>query len=138
MIRLSPIDPNEGTLRDLAPDLTPMLDILFILLVFFILTAGAVFKTLNIQLPSAVSEETPTNNNIMVEIAPTEYAVEGVTVANIEELKTAILKAVAQNPKGEIIIAGDKDVSIQRLLGLLTELQAQGITTANILIKNKK
>ena len=41
----------------LSPDLTPMLDILFIMLVFFMLTTGIVLQSLELELPSAVKEE---------------------------------------------------------------------------------
>ena len=57
MITLQSEDSHGGTLRDLAPDLTPMLDILFILLVFFLLTVGTVLRSLDMQLTAAGEEE---------------------------------------------------------------------------------
>jgi biopolymer transport protein ExbD len=78
MIKLDETD--DTVLSDIAPDLTPMLDILFILLVFFILTAGAVFQSLELTLPENVSEELELAHepkHIMLEIRPQNYALDG-------------------------------------------------------------
>jgi len=141
MIRLRHSDPHDGTLRDLAPDLTPMLDILFILLVFFMITAGAVFQSLDLKLPSSVSEELSLMNepkHIMLEIREDSYALDGKKITNFEGLKTAVLEAIKANPEHELIIAGDKRIAIEELLKVLTYLQSQGIEAANILMQDEK
>ena len=57
MIALRQNDENEGFLKDLIPDLTPMLDILFILLIFFMLAVGQVFQTMDLTLPKSTAQE---------------------------------------------------------------------------------
>ncbi len=138
MITLSKTDPNEGSLRDLAPDLTPMLDILFILLVFFMLTAGAVFQTLDLKLPSSVSEDIPVLDapkHIMLEIHADTYALNGTKITEFDALKAAVHNSVQKKPDVELVIAGDRDVPMHRLLAVLTHLQSEGIAAANILMK---
>ena len=136
MIKLSG-SANIGHSHDIAPDLTPMLDILFILLVFFILTAGAVAQSLELTLPSNVSEEleliTP-QKHIMVEIRNNDYAVDGKRVEKFADLKNILQSNVKNNPNHEVIIAGDRNISIERLLAVLTYLQSRGIQAANILM----
>lgn len=140
MIHLHSSDPHDGTLRDLAPDLTPMLDILFILLVFFMLTAGAVFQSLDLTLPSSVAEELPTVNepkHVMLEIKQDGYAIDGKSFQTFEQLKQAVPEAIQAKKEHELIIASDKDIPIEQLLKVLTYLQSQGIQAANILMKNE-
>lgn len=140
MITLRHNDPHDGSLRDLAPDLTPMLDILFILLVFFMLTAGAVFQSLDVKLPSSVSEELTLLDkpkHIMLEIRGDSYALDGKKLADFSSMKDAISAAKKAKPDYELVIAGDKTITIDRLLKVLTYLQSQGIETANILMKKE-
>lgn len=140
MISLRPTDPQEGTLRDLAPDLTPMLDILFILLVFFMLTAGAAFQSLELTLPSSVSDNLPMLNNtphIMVEVNAGGYALDGTPYATLEQLNAALPQTLSAKPEHSLVIAGDKHVEVEKLLNLLTMLQAQGIEAANILMQEE-
>lgn len=140
MIKLSSSDPHDGTLRDLAPDLTPMLDILFILLVFFMLTAGAVFQSLDVRLPANVSDDLPVlqaPKHIMLEIRPDYYVINDRRIADLDTLKAEIPALLAQKPEHELIIAGDKDVPIEQLLNVLTYLQAQGVEAANILMQSE-
>lgn len=140
MITLQSEDSHGGTLRDLAPDLTPMLDILFILLVFFLLTVGTVLRSLDLQLPSAVEEELEQLNepkHIMLEIRESSYALDGKEFDHFVELKEAIKESRAARPEHEIIVAGDRQISIEKLLKVLTYLQSQGIEAANILMQKE-
>ena len=140
MIELQQNDPHEGTLRDLAPDLTPMLDILFILLVFFMITSGAVFQSLDLKLPTTASQEQSLfnqTNHIMLEIRPTNYALDGKIIDNFDMLKTALPATLKQKATQEFVIAGDKNIPIERLLKVLTYLQSQGIEAANILMQSE-
>lgn len=126
-------------LRDLAPDLTPMLDILFIMLVFFMLTAGAVFQSLDLKLPSSVSDElslVDEPKHMMLEIHAQAYVLDGQAIDDFDQLKAAVAAGVAANPGHELIIAGDKHISIERLLRVLTYLQSQGNQAANILMQH--
>ncbi|MBL4906117.1 MAG: biopolymer transporter ExbD [Sneathiella sp.] len=140
MIQLSS-DPLEGhDDASLYPDLTTLLDILFILLVFFILTAGVAYRSLDLTLPTAVSDElssSETMNQFMLEIRAEGYALDGKYFAALDALKFAIKKAVTEQPNYKFVVAGDKSVSLERFLGLLTYLQSRGIETANILMKKE-
>lgn len=141
MIQLQDSNAHDSALYDLLPDLTPMLDILFILLVFFMLSAGAVFQALDLTLPSSVNEELAIVNapkQIMLEIRAHDYALDGQVIVDVGQLQQTIVEVVKQKPSHELIIAGDKDISIQRLLSVLTHLQSQGIQSANILMQKDK
>ncbi|MFC4272587.1 hypothetical protein GQF03_10970 [Sneathiella chungangensis] len=140
MIKLQSGDPDNNTLRDLAPDLTPMLDILFILLVFFLLTVGTVLRAFDLELPSAVEEELSpieTPRHIMLEIREGSYALDGEAIAGFDGLKAAIGEALATKQDYEVIVAGDRRIAIEELLKVLTYLQSQGIEAANILMRKE-
>lgn len=132
---------DEDAEGSLYPDLTTLLDILFILLVFFILTAGASYRTLELTLPSAVSEGTnfpEQARHFMLEIREHGYALDGKAIDEFAGLKLMISEALKVKPENKFIVAGDKTVPLERFLSLLTYLQSHGIETANILMKKEK
>jgi biopolymer transport protein ExbD len=127
--------------QEALPDLTSMLDILFILIVFFMLTVGTVYQSLDLKLPSSISEELPHEDlekKIMLEIGSSHYALEGKAIKEFSNLKEEISMTIQNKPEHELIIASDKSIPIEKLLRVLTYLQSQGIQAANILMKNEE
>lgn len=130
-------DSNETSF---LPDLTTLLDILFILLVFFILTAGSVYRSLDLTLPEGVKEAQVApalDKHIMLEIKVASYALNDEEFPSLHDLKAALSTEIATNAEHDLVIAGDKSVSLERLLPILTYLQSQGIDAANILMKSE-
>lgn len=137
MISLHSDGEGDAGLADLAPDLTPMLDILFILLVFFMLTAGAVFQSLDLTLPEDKTDSVPpleAREHIVVEIKPDEYLIDKKSINEFNTFKDIFAKTRQDFPEREVVIAGDKEVSIERFLEVLTYLKSQDIDAANILM----
>ena len=131
---------RDSLLQELAPDLTPLLDILFILLVFFMLSAGVALQSLDITLPSSVADSlSPLNQSahILLEIKEQAYVLDGEKINDFRQLETAISGLTLARPSDEIIIAGDRRLSIDRLLKVLTYLRSQGIEAANILMEEE-
>tara|TARA_B100000780_G_C20793722_1_gene315170 strand:+ start:152 stop:583 length:432 start_codon:yes stop_codon:yes gene_type:complete len=134
-------DTGENALADMAPDLTPMLDVLFILLLFFMLTAGVVFQSLNLELPTGATDDQTVAKmpkNILLEIRADGYALDGQAYRGFEALKAALPRAIKDKPGHEVVIAGDKDVAIETLLKVLTYLRSQNVVTANILMRKEQ
>jgi len=132
---------EDGALSELALDLTPILDILFILLVFFMLTAGTVFQSLKVQLPSDVDEALPrleVRKHILLEITEQGYGLDDRQIADFAVLQATLPAVLRAHPSRDLIIASDRRVDVERLLRLLTFLQSKGIETANVLLNRKK
>ena len=131
---------QQSLLHELAPDLTPLLDIVFILLVFFMLSAGVALQSVDIKLPTGVAEALsplPSSPHLVLEIQRHSYVLGGRNMSQFSELKEAVSTAVAMQPDREFIIAGDREIAISRLLKVLTYLQSQGIASANILMQEE-
>lgn len=140
MIPLRHRDSGESALADMAPDLTPMLDVLFILLLFFMLTAGAVFQSLKLNLPMGATDDQNAarmSEHILLEIRPDGYALDGREHHGFAALKAALPGVIQDKPGRPVIIAGDKDVAIEPLLKVLTYLRSQNVESANILMRKE-
>lgn len=140
MITLQTNRQNDSALHSLIPDLTPMLDIIFILLIFFMLTAGSVLQTIDLTLPSNRTEmqtSTDTPQRIMLEINATSYALDGEKVNDFSQLQIRVPQLIQAKAQSEFAIQGDKNISIERFLNVLTFLQSQGVTTTDILMQQE-
>lgn len=129
---------DRSAITDALPDMTAMLDILFMLLVFFILTSGATFKSLQLTLPSteddalAVAKE---QNSLLLRIKADEFMLDKTSFDDLADLTGLLEERIAKDPKFDLVVACDKEVPVQRFLDALALLMAKKITIANILMK---
>jgi biopolymer transport protein TolR len=110
-------------------NVTPLVDIMLVLLIIFMLTAHLLAKqAIEVELPRA-SQST--------ELPPTTLAItlkaDGALFLNDQPvtpqaLRDAIKAAVAKDPKTQAIVAGDKRVSHGRVVWVLDTVKALGIT----------
>ncbi len=117
----------------------PLLDVLFMLLVFLLLTAHALPKMLQIDLPATddnIAYHQPKENNVMIGITNKQWHLNNKNFVNFTDFRQDLLDTVNKNPQGAIIIASDANASVENLLKVLTLLNSQGLTAAEILLDN--
>ena len=136
MIRRAGAD-RGNSLHELAADLTPMLDVLFILLVFFVLTANSAQLALDVTLPSdksTAAKPLPQPKRVVVSILPEEgkWQIDGTTFESWEEAQAAIEAAKKEKPKAAFVIASDRDVPMQRFVQTLSFLRGLGVAKVDI------
>lgn len=119
------------------PDMTALLDVIFILLVFLLLTAQIAPQALTVELPEAEEVDTLV---ITEDITLTLYAEANHWALNGREfrhwlnLTGALAEAVANKPDADIVIAGDKAVSLQQLLQVFDWLKQNHLSAAEVLV----
>lgn len=141
MIRLPDSD-REGILGDLLPDLTPLLDVMFMLIVFLILTANTVPFAVDVALPSdkqSISTAVEEEKTITLTLLPEKqgWKINQESFTDEAQMHRALLEKYKQNADQRIIIAGEKSVSMQKLLNAITFLRKQNIQTADILVEQE-
>jgi biopolymer transport protein ExbD len=91
-------------------NLTPMLDVVFIMLIFFIVTASFVKEAgVDVNRPLAPEVQAKPKANILIAIsAKNEIWIDG---KNIDQraVKAAFERLLAENPEGSVVIQADKD-----------------------------
>lgn len=122
---------------DLMPDLTPLLDVMFMLIVFFILTANSVPYALDVNLPEdgeSIVEAVEDSDMISITLLAggAGWKVDD-QIFDREDAFKDVLKSKA-NEDTKILIIGDKDVSMQKLLSVMTFLRKNNIQTADIVM----
>lgn len=125
---------------DLMPDLTPLLDVMFMLIVFFILTANAVPYALDIDLPEdteAISQavEDPDMLSVTLLAGDAGWKINSEVFETESAFKAAL--EVKANKDQKVIIIGDKDASMQKLMSILAFLRKHEIEAADIVMQQK-
>lgn len=133
MIRL----PQAGIpSASLLPDLTPLLDVIFIVLVFFLLTAQQPLLELPLDLPksdAALSNATPTPSERMVIMFDEQgsWRFAGQPQASFNSLRASL----ENNPPEAVDLALHQHAPLEKFLQLLALLQTLGIDDTQILME---
>jgi biopolymer transport protein ExbD len=120
-------------------EVIPMIDIMMFLLVFFVVISLRMIAGTGVamELPGSATTQEIQNASITIGVTKTgETVLDGKTVTQ-EELRTRLL-ALKEERKVEVVVAGDKDASLQTLLTVMDTVRGVGITTVGIAAKADK
>lgn len=122
----------------LTPDITPLIDVVFILLIFFIVSS--VFKkdelALVLNLPTSSAQEIELKEKeIVIELNHEKLAIYG-KESNLESLENEIKKI--ENKERNIIFRIDKEVKYEKIIEVLGILQKYELFNISLITENKK
>jgi biopolymer transport protein ExbD len=114
--------------EDTGIDLTPMLDVIFIMLIFFIVTTTFVREAgIEINRPSAETAVKQEQSNILVAIsADSEVWIDGQRI-DIRELRGLIRKLKSENPEAAVIVQADRDARAGLLVQAMDQARLAGV-----------
>ncbi|MEJ2703980.1 MAG: biopolymer transporter ExbD [Sedimentisphaerales bacterium] len=109
--------------------MTPLIDMVFILLIFFVVTTSFVSETgLDIQRPQSSSSETLPRENIPVAIgADGRITVDGQRVGLLS-IRPFLEKRLRMQPGLPVVLVADKVVSVDRVVRVMDEIRAAGVS----------
>jgi biopolymer transport protein ExbD len=121
-------------------DLTPLIDIIFIVLVFLLLTANSQLLTLPVDVPTetdstltGLSQKQHISINILTD-AP-HWALDAKQFDNFDQFEAAFIQVLDASPDINVVVAADKNAPVQPLMTVLALLQRQQITNTQILME---
>ncbi len=116
-------------------DLTPMLDVVFIMLIFFIVTASFVKEAgFDVNRPPP-SQQPPKNNevkNILVTVAADGQLYINRRPVDAGALTANIKRLHAENPKGAVVIQAEDDSKNERLITVMDAARKAGVYNVSI------
>ncbi len=110
-------------------NLTPMLDIVFIMLIFFIVTTSFVKEAgIEVNRPSAQTAERKERGNIVIAIKPNGEIWIDKRPVDIRAVRAVVARLRAENPLGTVIIAADRDAKVNLLTRVMDQVRLAGVT----------
>ncbi len=126
---------NLTTLSEI--NITPLLDLAFVLLIIFIITTPLIENSVNLVIPSSGAANAPVNpsevqiisidRNATIQLNNEQIDSEALVI-RLSELKRA-------NPDVAVVIRPDRDLPVQKLVSVMDALQRADISKVGIATK---
>ncbi len=120
-------------------DLTPMLDVTFIMLVFFILTSNVAQHLYPVAVPTSdpsFKNQTIKPQSVKITIFNDgSFAIDSKKTRSIKEVKKSVIEARNSSENLHVLIVSDSTATVQDMMSLLTFCQGNGITNIDILVQ---
>jgi biopolymer transport protein ExbD len=114
-------------------NMTPLIDMVFILLIFFIVTTSFVKETgVDVNRPSAKTAVKKELANILVAIKPNGEIWIDKRSVDIRAVRANIERLHAENPEGSVIILADKEAKSGLLIQVMDQARLAGVTNVSI------
>ena len=125
-MRRSPI--SRATSEEEELNLTPMLDVVFILLIFFIVTANFIKEPgLEVNRPDAETSTIQENAAILIAIGNNDDIwIDGRRV-DVRQVKANVTKLLADNPQGSVVIQADEQASANAIIKVMDQSREAGV-----------
>ena len=114
---------------DVLIDITPMLDVVFIMLIFFIVTSNFVKETgIEVNRPNAPTATVKEKANILVAIDKDNIIWIDQRPVDVRKLSPLIERLHAENPQGSVVIQADKESKTDWLIKVMDAARSAGIS----------
>ena len=119
--------------EDFDLNITPMLDVVFIILIFFVVTSSFVKESgVDVSRPSASTAERKERGNIMVGITANDTVWIDKHQVDIRAVRANIERLHAENPEGAVVIQADRDARTGLLVQVLDQSRLAGVNNVSI------
>jgi biopolymer transport protein ExbD len=118
-------------------NITPMLDLAYVLLVIFILMCTASVQGIKVNLPKASAAPSlakPKTKAITINNQG-GLALDTIPMSNIQELEQRLQQAKAENPEVPVVIRGDSGTQYQAVMDVLDVLGRVGLSQVGLATK---
>ncbi len=123
-------------------ELTPLIDVIFIVIVFLLLTANVRLLSLPITVPETDDVPEVTSQNqptiaITVSNKNKGWYLEKEYFAEWELFRSRLLLTIEEKSEAKITLAADQQADVQRFVKVLTLLQQQQISDTRIIVEKE-
>jgi len=119
-------------------NITPMMDIVFIMLIFFIVTTSFIKETgIDPNRPEAETAKRAELGNILIAIAPNDRIWMNKTPIELEAVKIMMELAHAENPESSVVVVADELASTGLVLDVMDQIRLSGISKISLSAREK-
>lgn len=124
---------RRSTAESAEIDLTPMLDVTFIMLIFFIVTASFVKESgIDVNRPDAATAEKKERANILVAISDSGQIWIDKRQVDPRALRANIERLHAENPQGAVVIQADEESKNRLLVQVMDAAKLAGVENISL------
>lgn len=114
-------------------DMTPMLDVVFIMLIFFIVTASFVKEAgIDVNRPDAATAVQKSRANILVAISENNEIWINKRQVDARAVQANIERLYAENPQGSVVIQADELANTKTLIQVMDAARSAGVFDVSV------
>jgi len=120
-------------------NISPLIDLVFLLLIFFMVTTSFVRETgIDVRRPSASTATLTENGNILVAVSDTGTIHFDGRKIDLRSLRSHITRALAENPEGSVVIVADKVSYTGIVIRVMDQCRLAGAKRVSIAASKKE
>jgi biopolymer transport protein ExbD len=124
---------RHAHIEEVDINITPMLDIVFIMLIFFIVTTSFTKETgATIIRPEAGQAVALQNGTILIGVRPNGDIWMAKRQVELREVRQMVERARAENPEGSVVIVADKGSRIGTVTQVMDQVKMAGVQGISI------
>ena len=119
--------------EDAKIDITPMLDVVFIMLIFFIVTASFIKESgAKVEKPEATTQEKKPRATILLAVNDKDEIWLDRRKLDPRAIKANLLRLRAENPEGDVILQADEESTAETVMKVIEAFKDAGIPVPTI------
>ena len=126
---------DEGTDHHL-PDLTPLIDVIFILIVFFLLTPSMRERSIDVTLPSSESGNVQNAESIVIEIDSSNIIYFNEEKTDFTGIKKVLENKLTANGMRDVLVRSDRESSFGTIVRLMDIINSAGYDSVSFSVLN--
>ena len=124
---------RAGDEEETEINITPMLDIVFIMLIFFIVTTSFVKETgIDPRRPTAQTAEEKPRGNILIAISESGQIWMNKRPVELGQVRAMVESALAENPESSAVIIADEESATGVLIDLMDQVRLGGVYNISV------
>ena len=124
--------------EDSEINITPMMDIVFIMLIFFIVTTSFIKETgIDPNRPEAETASRSELGNILIAISPNDQIWMNKNPIELQAVRILMEAAHAENPESSVVIVADELASTGIVIDIMDQIRLSGISKVSISAQEK-
>ena len=124
---------SRSKVEEAQIDLTPMLDCVFIMLIFFIVTTSFAKESgVEVNRPETFSPIPASKANLFVGLTEDGEIYMEKRVIPVEAVRSEIERLRAENPEGDVVIQADKNAKNGVLMQVIDAIKAAGVEHVSV------
>lgn len=116
-------------------DVTPLIDVLFMLIIFFVLTASFLQGRIDVDLPPGRAESPVEENSVLLMVKADGTVLWDGRETSVREISP--LAAGAAAARRDILLAGDREAPYGAIAEVLNILRREGISSAGLALQGE-
>lgn len=124
--------------KEVEVNMSPLIDLVFLLLIFFMVTTSFVRETgIDVQRPAASSAVLTKNGNILIAVSNTgDIHFDGKEI-DVRSVRSHITRALSENPEGSVVIVADKISHTGKVIQVMDQCRLAGAKRISIAASKK-